>query len=107
PEGLRWSAEDRLRPPEVHMELEHRADEVAQRTKGEQRSQAVHLVAGAVLGAALLAFILQNSTQVPLSWLFFSFTAPLWLLVIIIAAASIGLAKVGGYFLKRNKVKAK
>lgn len=89
------------------MELEHRAGEVAQRSKGEQRSQAAHLVAGAVLGAALLSFVLQNTASVSLSWLFFSFSAPLWLLVIIIAGASLGLGKVGGYFFKRSRAKAK
>lgn len=89
------------------MELEHRADEVAQRSKGDQRRQAAHLVAGAVLGAALLSFVLQNTANVSLSWLFFSFSAPLWLLVIIIVGASLGLGKVGGYFFKRTKSKAK
>lgn len=87
------------------MELEHRADEVAKRNSGERRSQAVHLAAGAVLGAALLAFVIQNATTVQLSWFVFSFSAPLWLLVIVVVAFTLGLTKVGGYFFRRARSK--
>ncbi len=89
------------------MELEHTAGEVARRTKGEQRSQAVHLVAGAVLGAALLSFIVQNATTVELSWLFFSFSAPLWILIVAVVAASLGLGKIGGFFFQRSRSKSR
>lgn len=86
------------------MDLEHRAsDDVA--AKGEQRSQAAHLVAGAVLGAVLLSFIVQNSQTIQMSWLFFTFSAPLWLLVVIIVVLTIALSKVGGYFVRRSRAK--
>lgn len=88
------------------MELEHQANEIAERKEGGG-SQALHLVAGAVLGAALLSFILQNSQTVPLSWLFFSFSAPLWLLLSIVAVVTLGLAKVIGYFYRRARTSAK
>jgi len=87
------------------MELERRADEVEARKQGGR--SALHLAAGAVLGGALLAFILQNSQAVQMSWLFFSFSMPLWLMIIIIAVVSVALAKVIGYFYRRTRAKAK
>jgi len=43
------------------------------------------LVGMGVLGAALLAFIFQNTETVSFDWLFWSFEAPLWIVLIITA----------------------
>ncbi len=43
------------------------------------------LIGGGVLAAGLLAFILQNRESVSFDWLFWSFNAPLWLVLVITA----------------------
>ncbi len=51
------------------------------------------IVAG-VVARALLAFVLQNRAQVKVSWLFWSFSWPLWLLLVV----TIGLSLLAGGF---------
>jgi uncharacterized integral membrane protein len=46
-----------------------------------------------VLGAALLAFILQNTESVSFDWLFWSFEAPLWIVLIITALVAFVLGQ--------------
>ena len=43
------------------------------------------LIGGGLLAAALLAFIVQNTESVSFDWLFWSFEAPLWLVLVITA----------------------
>jgi len=43
------------------------------------------LIGGGVLAAGLLAFILQNRESVAFTWLFWTFNAPLWLVLVITA----------------------
>ena len=45
-------------------------------------------IAGAIV-IALLAFILQNTQSVKLSWLFWSFSWPLWLLLVVTIVLSL------------------
>ena len=44
-----------------------------------------HLVIGIVLAALLVIFILQNTKSTSIHFLFFSFSAPLWLIIAIVA----------------------
>jgi uncharacterized integral membrane protein len=74
---------------------------------GDERSHVLYLVAGAVLAGALLLFIVQNTQSVQLHWLTFTFETQQWVFVVIVAAVTIGLAKVGGYLYRRRKAKAK
>jgi uncharacterized integral membrane protein len=48
-----------------------------------------------VITVAVLAFVLQNRGPVKLSWLFWSFSWPLWLLLIV----TIGLSLLAGQIL--------
>ena len=43
------------------------------------------LIGGGVLAVGLLAFILQNRESVSFTWLFWTFNAPLWLVLVITA----------------------
>jgi uncharacterized integral membrane protein len=43
------------------------------------------LIGFGVLGAALLAFIVQNRQTISFDWLFWTFSAPLWLVLVITA----------------------
>ena len=51
------------------------------------------LVGMGVLGVALLAFILQNTESVSFDWLFWSFEAPLWIVLIITALVAFVLGQ--------------
>jgi len=44
-----------------------------------------HIVIGAVIAALLIIFILQNRASTSIHFLFFSFSAPLWLIIVIVA----------------------
>jgi uncharacterized integral membrane protein len=48
-----------------------------------------------VITVALLAFVIQNRGPVKLTWLFWSFSWPLWLLLVV----TIGLSLVAGQIL--------
>ena len=51
------------------------------------------LVGMGVLGVALLAFILQNTESVSFDWLFWSFEAPLWIVLVITALVAFVLGQ--------------
>jgi len=55
------------------------------------------MVAIAVLAVALVAFVVQNTATVDLDWLMFGFSAPLWLMIVLIGAVGF----VIGYFVGR------
>jgi uncharacterized integral membrane protein len=86
------------------VDLEHRANQTPE-LKRERRSQATHLVTGGVIGAALLAFIVQNTYSVTVSFLMFSFSAPMWLMVVVIIVVSLVLAKALGFVVRRQRTK--
>jgi uncharacterized integral membrane protein len=48
-----------------------------------------------VITVALLAFVIQNRGPVKLTWLFWSFSWPLWLLLVV----TIGLSLIAGQIL--------
>jgi uncharacterized integral membrane protein len=53
-------------------------------------------IVAAVIGLALLAFVLQNRAGVEVKWLFWSFSWPLWLLLLVTIALSL---LAGGFVL--------
>lgn len=63
----------------------------------KQGTSTPRIVAIVVLAVALLAFIVQNTASVALDWLFFGFSAPLWLMITLIGAVGF----VIGYFVGR------
>jgi uncharacterized integral membrane protein len=46
------------------------------------------LIGGGILAAALLAFIFQNTETIAFNWLFWTFSAPLWIVLLITAFAA-------------------
>jgi uncharacterized integral membrane protein len=44
-----------------------------------------HIVIGGIVAAALLIFVLQNRSSTSIHFLMFSFSAPLWLILVIVA----------------------
>ena len=61
------------------------------------------LIAGIILALALLAFVLQNTDEVAVDWLFFSFEQPLWLLLLITSAIAIAGAELLSYAIRRRR----
>lgn len=49
----------------------------------------------ALIAVAIIAFIVQNRQKIELSWLFWSFSWPLWLLLVV----TIGLSLLAGQLL--------
>jgi uncharacterized integral membrane protein len=54
-------------------------------SESKGRSVSPHLVIGLVLVVALLIFIFQNTEEVEVDFLFFDFSSPLWLVLLIVA----------------------
>ena len=86
--------------------LEPRSDRSPERS-GQERSHVVTLVVGAVLAGALLLFVVQNTQSVQLHFLTFTFETQQWVFVVIIAAITVGLMKVGGHLYRRSRAKAR
>jgi uncharacterized integral membrane protein len=63
----------------------------------------VALIAAAIVGAAALVFILQNSEEVDVEWLGFQIRAPLFVIVILAGATAIGLRDLIGWTLRRRR----
>ena len=65
------------------------------------------LVGMGVLGAALLAFIVQNTETVSFDWLFWSFEAPLWLVLVITALVAFVLGQFALMWRRHRRRKAR
>jgi uncharacterized integral membrane protein len=61
------------------------------------------LIAGVILALALLAFVLQNTDDTDVDWLFFSFSQPKWLLLLITSAIAIVGAELLSYAIRRRR----
>lgn len=59
-------------------------------------------IVGIVVGVIALIFVFSNTGQVSLNWLFLSFTAPGWVMLLILLAAGF----VTGFGLARSRYKA-
>ena len=55
-----------------------------------------HVVIGGVIAVLLIIFILQNTKSTSIHFLFFSFSAPLWLIILIVAVLAALLDGVVG-----------
>jgi uncharacterized integral membrane protein len=60
-------------------------------------------IAGVVLALALLDFVLQNTDDVRVHFLFFDTDKPLWLLLLITSALAIGSAEVFSFVWRRRR----
>lgn len=60
-------------------------------------------VAGGLLGLAVLAFVIQNRPAQKVTWLFWSFSAPLWILLLLTAAVAVLAWHLGIFAWKRHE----
>ena len=76
---------------------------------GFVRSYALTMTAGAavigavILAAAFAAFVVQNTDDVGVKWLFFEPELPLWMLLIVTSAIAIVAAELIGWAIRRRR----
>lgn len=71
--------------------------------KGRERL-GIGTVAGATaLAVALVAFVVQNTEDTRMQWLFVDRTAPLWVVIVIAAVAGAVLSEVLGWVIRRRR----
>ena len=61
------------------------------------------LIVAGVIGLLLLLFVLQNTDEADIDFLFFSGSYPLWIMVVVVAA----LGFVGGWLVGRSGARRK
>jgi uncharacterized integral membrane protein len=61
------------------------------------------LIAGAIIGLGLLAFVLQNRRRVPVHWLFFNVHAPLYVVTFVTIAAAVVAAELIAVAVRRHR----
>ena len=69
----------------------------------ENRRVSVGLIVGAVAGVVLLLFILQNTDDADINFLFWDIGMPLWLLLVITILVTVVLTIIVMWFLGRRK----
>jgi uncharacterized integral membrane protein len=74
-----------------------RDDDAAVQREGKSHVDG-RLVVGGIVLVLLVVFIAQNTYETPLNFLFFDFSAPLWLMLAITVVLSLGI----GYLLGRR-----
>ncbi len=60
------------------------------------------IVVGAVT-VALALFVVQNTADTGLSWLFFDATGPLWIVIVVAAVAGAVLSEMLGWMVRRSR----
>ena len=71
-----------------------------------QRRVDAGLVAAAIGAVALLLFIVQNSQQTRVKWLFFDGDAPLWVVILIAALLAAISVQLVLFVLRRRRARA-
>ena len=61
------------------------------------------LVAAVLVAAALIVFIVQNGSEVPVTWLFVEVNGPLWAVIVVAAAAGAVLSEIIGWVTGRSR----
>ncbi len=69
----------------------------------KQRTGIGLAVGGATIAISLVAFIVQNTVEVRLRWLFIDRTARLWVVIVIAAVAGAVLSEVLGWVIRRRR----
>ncbi len=60
-------------------------------------------VAAALVAAALVAFVVQNTDSTPVQWFFIDRSAPLWLIIVVSAVAGAVLSEILGWIIRRRR----
>jgi uncharacterized integral membrane protein len=79
------------------------ADDVQRRGDGRGKGVDPRLIGGLVILVLLVVFVLQNRESTPLTFLFFDFSAPLWVML----AGTVVLSLLVGYIAGHRAARAK
>lgn len=82
-------------PPPLPITVRNVATDDAAQKEGRGHIDG-RLVVGAILLVVLLVFVFQNTDDTALTFLFFDFNAPLWLMLAITLVISLGIGFVLG-----------
>ena len=69
----------------------------------EQRRVDFGVIGAIVATAALLVFILQNTDEEEVTWLFFDANAPMWVVIVVTAVLSVALSQFVLLILRRRR----
>ena len=61
------------------------------------------LVIGGLIAAAIILFVAQNTQSMQVQFLMFSFSAPRWIMFVILVALGVALDRLGLYLWRRRK----
>lgn len=70
---------------------------------GRKLSVRPGVVVAVLVTAALIAFVVQNGSEVPVKWLFVNVNGPLWAVIIVAAVAGAVLSEVIGWAVGRRR----
>jgi uncharacterized integral membrane protein len=82
------------------------ADDAAREVQGGvhgRRQVSPGLVAGVALGVLLLVFVLQNTDDVAVSFLWLDTRKPLWIVLLVTSVVAVLAAELAGAFLRRRR----
>jgi uncharacterized integral membrane protein len=68
-----------------------------------ERNISPQLVAGVLIGVLLVVFVFQNTDDVPIQFLWFDWSPPLWLALLANGLAAIATAELVGIALRRRR----
>ena len=74
---------------------------------GRKLSVRPSVIVAALVAAALIIFVVQNSSRVPVNWLFVQVDGPLWAVIIVAAVAGAVLSQVLGWVVARSRRRRK
>ena len=70
---------------------------------GRKMSVRPGMVVAVLLVVALIAFVVQNGSDVPVKWLFIEVNGPLWAVIVVSAVAGAVLAQILGWLISRRR----
>lgn len=73
----------------------------------EQRRIDFGVIGAILVAVALLIFILQNTNEEEVTWLFFEASAPLWVLIVVTAVLSVALSQLILLIVRRRRRKSR
>ena len=71
------------------------------------RSVRPGVIAAVLVAAALIVFVVQNGSEVPVSWLFIEVNGPLWAVIVVAAVAGAVLSEIISWVIGRSRRRRK
>lgn len=73
--------------------------------RGPSPRQVAWVLAAAIVGVGIGAFVVQNTERTPVDWLWWHVRAPLWLVLVVTMAAAIVLAELVAMGMRRRRAR--